>query len=43
MKHAANLIINTLIELLHSYLNENDNDELLRDVLIHLEKYKREL
>jgi len=43
MKHAINLIINTLIELLHSYLNENDNDELLRDVLIHLEKYKREL
>jgi hypothetical protein len=43
MKHAINLIINTLIELLHVYLNENDNDELLRDVLIHLEKYKREL
>ena len=41
MKHAINLIINTLIELLHNYLNENDNDELLRDVLIHLEKYKR--
>jgi len=43
MKHAIDLIINTLIELLHAYLNENDNDELLRDVLIHLEKYKREL
>ena len=43
MKHAIDLIINTLIELLHNYLNENDNDELLRDVLIHLEKYKSEL
>jgi len=43
MKHGIDLIINTLIELLHVYLNENDNDELLRDVLIHLEKYKREL
>ena len=43
MKHAIDLIINTLIELLYAYLNENDNDELLRDVLIHLEKYKREL
>ena len=43
MKHAIILMINTLIELLHVYLNENDNDELLRDVLIHLEKYKREL
>ena len=43
MKHAIDLIINILIELLHNYLNENDNDELLRDLLIHLEKYKREL
>ena len=43
MKNAIDLIINTLIELLHVYLNENDNNELLRDVLIHLEKYKREL
>lgn len=43
MKRAIILLINTLIELLHLYLAENDNDELLRDVLIQLTEYKREL